>query len=76
MEDNKDLVVEEELETSEVQIDMDANGKTMEDEYSEELDAMDEQITSNMKVRRRLQIISGVLIVLCVICLAARLFAW
>lgn len=83
----KDSVTEEKLDTAPIQddlvveepeasIDMDANGKTMEDEYKEELDFLDEQITSNMKERRRLMITSGVIFALCVVCFVARLLAW
>lgn len=83
----KDSVTEEKLDTVPIQddsvveepeasIDMDANGKTMEDEYKEELDFLDEQITSNMKERRRLMITCGVIFALCVVCFVARLLAW
>jgi len=62
-------VMEEEPEVA-------ATGKTIEDEYREELDFMDEQITSNAKEKRRLMVVCGVIIVLCVICLTARILAW
>ena len=69
----KDSVTNDEAE---VVIDSDTNGKTMEDEYKEELDFLDKQIASNEKEKRRLMITCGVIFVLCVICLTARILAW
>ena len=57
-------------------IDAEANGKTMEDEYKEELYFLDEQIASNVKEKRRLMVTCGVIFEFCVICLTARILAW